>query len=1324
MKIKCVHWSKSFVEGGTRITLTGMNTRKQKCIVQLEHVANEVLFAVADEYYNVDCLRYLLKYLSELKVKVVETRMERRRALYGYESWKNCFVVSVSRGTYALKNPPPGPFPFEIFHLDICEKTKLATRRHLRMCDWVDVRDCQYSLVDSGVGDESAGGDKVVCIECEESNLHPIADDDPVRAIDAPLKTLCFDIETEDLKMVEDEDDEDGNESLDDGGLFQISIAIKEGPDVTKKYMITKIPCDPIDDVTVIVVETSKELVETNWRIWRTEDPDVVSGYNILQFDYAKLIAASKRYGVPDSVWIAYLARTIITDSPGRNRFVQNVYDNPTMGRRFFTYIEMEGRANIDLMQFVKKTYPTLPSFSLSAVSKHFLQDDKDDIHYKEIKCVARSWRLLQEGDAVGEIIRDTLLPYANFALVERMLAMISNRNDSQELVEAIRYGNTEIAKYCVVDSVLCCKLIDKLQVLQNAQQMSYISYISLDDVYIRGVQWRITNLLYNFATNRTETPYVLDVPVGIYKAWNGDLCKNFKGATVLEPEIGYFPVVVPLDFSSLYPSIIINSNLCYTTIVPPERLAGCASYETISVPVKDKDTNEETMMDFHFAKDVVGILPLLERMLIEERAKVRAEMKTCSDELREVLDCRQLALKILANSVYGVLGARGQRPIAPIAAVITTIGRQRILDVRELISTYPHANCRVIYGDTDSNLVQLLDVISEREFRKMCVEDNDDRECPSIALTRRLGLPPAEHPMRTYDADRDCRVGASVYPAAEHLEAQARRIGVALAEWVTKSLNDRLGTDYKLAYEGCNEHYLQVSKKCYASTKFGSTKLVRKGILSVRRSSSDFEKRIYDALIHAIFFTDYNRSSLINLVVDMALDMIHRRHVSDFVLTSSFKAPRDYAEKVVVKRKRMNEEEIDVLFIDRNGGPNFRTKSQYDKRMKFSKSLPPNAAVAMNAIGRGDSMMSNSRLEYIYYQTYYGRDFTLDKKSDRVLDYAHYFRNREFFKVDVVEYANRLINPVDKIIAIVCPDGSRSTAEVRRELEEYMGGPEPLNNDSVKIKVDGVEISPEEYQRISDAVDFCDEVDLRKRIVAELPPGKHSITGTAYSVRKDGIMYDACVDYLMLERRGDEFSNHPSNDRCTQLAKRFVSDYAIAIAPNDCCVLANRWGKLPLRRVHVVNTPAGRAMAQLEHKSRTMRCIRSGEYRLFHPFVRIAIAALIDRYAAEKRLITSRSDAVRPPFDAAMQSLAASTKCTVLKEQRKLLLIDGRKKACAVYSVEVEFHAQPSYGSCEDTLGYSITIDDACARDLREYERYGCAILDPDKILPLGWQN
>lgn len=62
-----------------------------------------------------------------------------------------------------------------------------------------------------------------------------------------------------------------------------------------------------------------------------------------------------------------------------------------------------------------------------------------------------------------------------------------------------------------------------------------------------------------------------------------------YEGATVIEPKKGYYDVpIATLDFSSLYPSIMMAHNLCYTTLVEGntiERLGLVKDVDYIQTP-------------------------------------------------------------------------------------------------------------------------------------------------------------------------------------------------------------------------------------------------------------------------------------------------------------------------------------------------------------------------------------------------------------------------------------------------------------------------------------------------------------------------------------------------------------------------------------------------------------------------------------------------------------------------------------------------------------------------------------------------------------------
>merc|ERR1719401_3345125 len=118
-----------------------------------------------------------------------------------------------------------------------------------------------------------------------------------------------------------------------------------------------------------------------------------------------------------------------------------------------------------------------------------------------------------------------------------------------------------------------------------------------------------------------------------------------------------------------------------------------------------------------HFVKREArrGMLPMILEELLAARKRAKKEMAEATDPLTQsVLNGRQLALKISANSVYGFTGATvGQLPCLEISSSVTAFGREMIDHTKRLVEAkytiqngYDH-DAQVIYGDTDSVMVK-----------------------------------------------------------------------------------------------------------------------------------------------------------------------------------------------------------------------------------------------------------------------------------------------------------------------------------------------------------------------------------------------------------------------------------------------------------------------------------------------------------------------------------------------------------------------------------------------------------------------------------------
>ncbi|KFZ17349.1 hypothetical protein V502_04634 [Pseudogymnoascus sp. VKM F-4520 (FW-2644)] len=170
-----------------------------------------------------------------------------------------------------------------------------------------------------------------------------------------------------------------------------------------------------------------------------------------------------------------------------------------------------------------------------------------------------------------------------------------------------------------------------------------------------------------------------------------GDVKKKdkYKGGLVFEPEKGlYDKFVLVMDFNSLYPSIIQEYNICFTTV---DRTTLSDDEEKVPEVPADQDQ---------------GILPKLIATLVGRRRQVKSLMKdkSATSEQLATWDIKQLALKLTANSMYGCLGYTKSRFYARPLAVLTTYkGREILRSTKELAES---KSLQVIYGDTDSVMI------------------------------------------------------------------------------------------------------------------------------------------------------------------------------------------------------------------------------------------------------------------------------------------------------------------------------------------------------------------------------------------------------------------------------------------------------------------------------------------------------------------------------------------------------------------------------------------------------------------------------------------
>lgn len=395
------------------------------------------------------------------------------------------------------------------------------------------------------------------------------------------------------------------------------------------------------------VFTSEKEMLEAWIAFVQTQDPDVLIGHNVINFDLKYIIDRCKVLKINPNF--------------GRRPSQQVTYQKEKRGSDQKGYLETlniqcNGRLILDTLHAARERFPKFQSHSLEALSRHFFNDGKDDIAGNDIKHLFKT----------------------------------SN-------------GRGKIADYCLKDCDLPLKLENAMQIWNQTIEKAKIVRLPPNYILSRGEQIRVLSLLYLHCNGTYVIPD--------RERTKGEK-KNFKGAVVLPPVSGYYQDAVGVfDFSSLYPSIMITYNLCYTTL--------CRSLDTLDqneYNVPPFQNQNDGVVKIGFRKNEEGILPRILKGLLTARKNTRELMKTTTDKhLYNALDAMQLGYKVTANSIYGFTGAAsmGYAPCLEISSSVTAYGRYLINYSKEYLEK---KNFQVLYGDTDSVMFKLLPNLSLEE--------------------------------------------------------------------------------------------------------------------------------------------------------------------------------------------------------------------------------------------------------------------------------------------------------------------------------------------------------------------------------------------------------------------------------------------------------------------------------------------------------------------------------------------------------------------------------------------------------------------------------
>lgn len=774
---------------------------------------------------------------------------------------------------------------------------------------------------------------------------------------------------------------------IDKNCVFQISCILSRKGVSEHKYLHTL--GDPDDtvgkDVSILRYKTECDLLCGFVDFINKHNPNVIIGYNILTFDIPYLIKRSEVKFVSREFSI----QGFLKDVPSIEKKIK--WSSKAYGNQEFKFLDTEGRLFIDLFPIIKRDYK-LSNYKLKTVATEFIGETKDPLNHKGIfKCYD--------------------------AGIKNVNGVYSKKS---------RKAMGIVGKYCIKDAELVIRIYKFLDTWSGLCEMATTCNVPIFYLYTKGQQIKVFSQLYKFCMHNN-----IVVECDGYKAKEGE---RYVGATVFEPVPGVYDRVLPFDFASLYPTTIIAYNIDYSTLVKdpliPDSKCHVMEWEDHHGCRHDKTVRSSKpkhimccKRKFRFLKEPKGVMPTILENLLDARKHTRRQIKILKKaveneklleqekeiikdykisslaknsikKLISVLNKRQLAYKVSANSMYGAMGVvDGYIPFMPGAMATTAMGRKNINIVADIIPK--KFGGQLVYGDTDSNYI----------------------------------------------------IFPKLKTASENWD-----YALKVADEVTKLFPPPIKLEFE---EEIYWRFFILTKKRYMYKKCGrdgviEDKVGKKGVLLARRDKSVFIRYVYEKLITKVFNRD-DGNDIINFVNDTILDLFRRKYkYNDFVLTKSIKGIGMLStnfniglqcsvnctkscctnnDNHIVSSKEVDElcqytgkgligdYKVPLLHKDVNlRKKQFILKKCTNARDYYLRCLPPIVQLAQKMRRRGQRVDDGSRIEYVITS----EGGIKAKQYEKIEHYDYLITHSKVIDIDYMYYLDTMIKPFDDVLNIM----------------------------------------------------------------------------------------------------------------------------------------------------------------------------------------------------------------------------------------------------------------------------------------------------------------
>ena len=421
--------------------------------------------------------------------------------------------------------------------------------------------------------------------------------------------------------------------------------------------------CGAVDNVQIETCKNEKELLLAWTNIIKTENPDIIIGYNIFGFDYQFMFNRAEENNCVE----AFLKLSKNNDEIcGSKDYKTNKYKleqtsiQLASGQHDLNYIKMNGRIQIDLYNFFRRE-ENLTSYKLDYVAGHFIGDYVKSIEYDEVENCSTVYTLNMTGIHLGSYIHFEEIghsveyydggqkyvitsldkscgdkSYGKFTISAKITHDTSKKTrwclakddvtpkDIFRLTNGSSDDRAIIAKYCIQDCNLVHHLMNKVDVWTGFTEMAKICSVPINFLVLRGQGIKLTSYVAKKCREKKTLMPVMD------KSSDND---GYEGAIVLDPKCDLYldnPVAC-VDYASLYPSSMMSENISHDSKVWTKEynLRGDLVKETGE---KDKDGNfiYDNLPDYEYVNITYDTFIYVRKTPSASAEKIKNGSKIC----------------------------------------------------------------------------------------------------------------------------------------------------------------------------------------------------------------------------------------------------------------------------------------------------------------------------------------------------------------------------------------------------------------------------------------------------------------------------------------------------------------------------------------------------------------------------------------------------------------------------------------------------------------------------------------------------------------------